>query len=123
MTQQYEKTHATTVIDAVDIQPHRFVSYGGGYASGAAGAGGLTDALGVSESEARVGEALSVVTGFSYLVEAGESIPAGQHVKPGTDGRAMIGTITDRCGIALGAAAAAGEVIEVRVLVHMHPVS
>jgi hypothetical protein len=123
MSTQYEKTHATTVIATTAILPNRFVSYAGGYASGAVGAGGLPDVIGISETGAEIGEAVSVVTAYSYPVEAGGEIAVGNHVKPGVAGRAVVGSLTDRCGIALQAAGAAGGVIEVRLLPHVHPAS
>jgi len=123
MGKQYDKQHAVTAIAAADLVANRFISYGGAYAVGTAGAGGLTDAAGVSEYGAKTGEAFSVVTGYSYLVEAGEAITLGAFVKPGTDGKAAVGSITDHCARALEAASESGQLIEVRLLPHVHPTS
>ncbi|VFR54782.1 hypothetical protein BRI6_1101 [plant metagenome] len=121
MNQQYDKRHAVTLIAAVALAANRFASYGGGYASGAAGAGGLTDSVGVTEYEAKAGEAVSAVTSYSYLVEASVAIPKGVFVKPGADGKAAVGSITDHCGRALEAATAEGQLVEVQILPHVHP--
>ena len=118
MSSQYEKTHATTVIAAVDLLPNRFVALNGQYAP-ATSTGGLTDVVGVSETEARQGEAVSVVTGYSYPVELGVAVTIGEYLKPGTDGMADVGTVGDRCAIALEAGAA-GDVIEAHLLQHIH---
>jgi len=121
MGRQYDKQHAVTLVAAAALAANRFVAYDGDYADGAAGAGGATDAVGVSEYAAEIGEAVSVVTGYSYLVEAGDVITANAFVKPGTDGKAIAGTITDNCGRALEAAAGAGQLIEVQLQPHVHP--
>ncbi|MDR2208822.1 MAG: hypothetical protein LBE22_07630 [Azoarcus sp.] len=115
---QYEKTHATTVIAAADLLPNRFVALNGNYAP-ATSTGGLTDVVGVTESEARQDEAVSVVTGYSYLVELGATVTIGAYLKPGTNGLAAIGAADDRCAIAMEAGAA-GDVIEARLLQHLH---
>lgn len=121
MGRQYDKQHATTIIATAALLPNRFIGFGGAYAVGTAGAGGLTDAAGVSETAAAVGDALSVVTGYSYTVVAGGPITKGAFIKPGTDGKAVAGSITDNCGRALEAAAADGDLIEVRLQPHIHP--
>lgn len=121
MSRTYDKQHATTVVLTADVEAQRLVSFGGGYPSGAAGAGGLTDAQGVAEYAGKTGEAISVVTGYSALVVAGGAIDAGAFVKPGTDGKVVAGTIADHCGRAVEAAGGDGAVIEVIVLPHVHP--
>lgn len=120
---QFDKQHAVTVVLAATVVSCRFISFGGGYASGAAGAGGLTDCQGVSEVAGEADTAISVVTGYSYLVEAGGAITAGAFVKPGTDGKAVAGTIADNCGRAVSAAGADGDLIEVILQPHIHPTS
>ena len=121
MGRQYDKQHATTLVATAALAANRFASYGGGYASGVAGAGGSSDACGVTEHAVEVGEAVSVVTGYSYLVEAGATFAAGAFVKPGADGKAVVGTITDHCARALEAATAIGQLVEVRLMPHVHP--
>lgn len=121
MRLQYNKMHATTAVATAIIAANRFVSYAGAHAS--ATAGGAADAQGVSETGAAVGQAVSVVTGYSCLVEASAPIADNAFVKPAADGsgRAVTGSMTDHCGRALAAATAEGQLIEVEVLTHRHP--
>ncbi len=121
MGRTYDKQHASTVVLTADVEAQRLVSFGGGYPSGAAGAGGLTDAQGVAEFAGLTGDAISVVTGYSALVTAGGAIDAGAFVKPGASGKVVAGTITDHCGRAVDAASGDGVVIEVILLPHVHP--
>ncbi|MCK9987644.1 MAG: hypothetical protein AzoDbin1_04116 [Azoarcus sp.] len=121
MGRQYDKQHATTVIAAVAIAANRFVAYNGGYASGAAGAGGATDSRGVGENAAAIGEPVSVITGHTALVEAGATFAVHAFVKPGADGKAVAGAITDQCGRALEAATAIGQLVEIEITPHVHP--
>lgn len=114
---QYDKQHAVTTVATVILAAHRFVAYDGGYPTAA---GGAKDCQGVSETSAQPGEALPVVTGYSYLVEAAEAIPFGSLVKPDATGRAAVGSAADHCGRALGTATAAGQLIEVQLYKHMH---
>ena len=114
---QYDKTHAVTLVATAALAAHRFVAYDGGYPSIA---GGAKDCQGVSESAAEAGDALSVVTGYSYLVEAEAAIAFGAYVKVGTNGMAVVGTAADHCGRALGAATQAGQLIEVQLYKHVH---
>jgi uncharacterized protein DUF2190 len=120
---QYDKLHSITVVAVAALVANRFISFGGDFASGAAGAGGATDSCGVSESDAAIGEAVSVVTSYSAIVEAGGAIAAGAFVKPGTSGKAVTGSITDNCGRATEAAGGAGELLEVILQNHVHPTS
>lgn len=121
MGRQYDKQHAVTLIATAALAANRFASYGGAYAAGAAGAGGATDALGVTEHAAEIGEAVSVVTGYSYLVEAEATFAAGAFIKPGASGKAAAGSITDHCARALEAATAVGQLVEVAIVEHVHP--
>ena len=66
MNRQFDKRHAVTVVAAADIAPYRFVSYGGQPAA-AAPDKPLKESQGISETGAKAGEALSVVTGYSYI--------------------------------------------------------
>lgn len=117
---QYEKTHATTVALTAAVLANRLISFNGGYASGAVGAGGLTDCQGVSESEGPAGGAISVVTAYSYPVMAGGAISKGDFIKPGADGKAVEGSMADHCGIALEDAAD-GQLFEAVIRPHVHP--
>lgn len=114
---QFDKQHAITVVATAALAAHRFVAYDGGYPSVA---GGAKDCQGVSETSAEVGDALPVVTGYSYLVEAEAAIAFGVLVKVGTDGKAITGSAADHCGRALGAATQAGQLIEVQLYKHVH---
>ncbi len=114
---QYNKTHAITLVATAALAACRFAAYDGGYPSVA---GGAKDAQGVTETVAEVGDAVSVITGYSALVEAEAAIAFGVLVKVGTDGKAIAGTLADHCGRALGAATAAGQLIEVQLYKHVH---
>lgn len=114
---QYDKQHATTAVATVALSAHRFIAYDGGYPTAA---GGAKDCQGISETSAQPGEALPVVTGYSYLVEAAEAIGFGDLVKPDATGRAAVGSAADHCGRALGSATAAGQLIEVQLYKHVH---
>ena len=117
---QFDKVHATTVIATAAITAHRFVSYGGAPAP-AAPASGLQDCQGIAEESAAAGEAVSVVTSYSYLVEASAPVAQGDYLKPAADGsgRAAVGTDTDHCARALSAAAA-GQLVEAQIVPHVH---
>lgn len=117
MAQTYDKQHAVTVKVTASIKGRRFIAYDGGYATSA---GGAKDSFGVAEFDAEPNDVVAVVTGFSYLVEAGEAIAAFDFVKPGVNGVAMKGTATDHCGRALADQGAAGKPVEVQILPHRH---
>lgn len=121
MKSQFEKTHATTRIATAAVTGNRFVGYNGAHASPSAGAG--ADSAGVAEAAAASGQAIPVVTRYSYPVEASAAIAQYAFVKPAADGsgRAVTGSMTDHCGRALEAAGGAGEFIEVEILEHVHP--
>ena len=108
---------AVTVLAAIALAAHRFVSNDGNYASAVGGAG--RDMLGVSETDATVGESLSVVVSHSYPVEAAAVIAQWSYVKPDADGRAVVGSLADHCGVAM-TAAQVGELVEVRLVAHRH---
>lgn len=115
---QYDKQHAITMVATTALAAHRFIAYDGGYPSAA---GGAKAVQGVSETSAQAGEALSVVTSYSYLVEAAAAIAFGQLVKPDASGKAVVGSLTEHCARALGAATQAGQLVEVQLLPHVHP--
>lgn len=121
MSAQFDKVHATTVIATAAITANRFVSYEGKPAA-TLPTTGLGDSQGIAEESAAIGDAVSVVTGYSYLVEASAAISAGAYVKPAADGsgKAMTGSLTDHCARALGAATAAGQLVEVQITEHVH---
>jgi hypothetical protein len=114
---QHEKIHATTVTLTAAVAARRFIGYDGAHATSA---GGVHDAIGVSETEGQAGEAISVITGWSAVVEAGGAVARGACVKPDASGRAVAGATDETCGRALEAAAAAGALIEVEIYRHVH---
>ena len=114
---QFDKTHAVTIVATAAIAAYRFVAYDGGYPTAT---GGAKDVQGISESAAESGNAFSAVTGYSYLVEAGAPVAFGELVKPDLVGKAVPGAAADHCGRALGAAAQAGQLIEVQIYKHIH---
>jgi hypothetical protein len=116
---QFDKSDAVTVVATAPVSVHRFIAYDGTHATSA---GGAKDAQGVSEYGGVAGDAISVVTEYSYLVEASEVIAFGAYVKPATDGsgKAAVGAVDEHCGRALGAATAVGQLIEVEIVKHQH---
>jgi len=116
---QYDKQHAITLVAAANLAAARFIGYDGNYATGA---GGVHDAQGVSEAPAPLGYALPCITHYSALVEASEPIALGDWVTVASDGsgRAAVGSSANHCGRALGQASAAGQLLEVQVLAHVH---
>ena len=118
---QFDKCHASTVAAAAPLLAHRFVSYEGKHAS-AAPAAAEQESQSLSETAAAPGETVSVVTGYSFLAEAAEAIAFGAYVKPAADssGKAAKDSASDHCDRALGAAAQAGDLIEVQLLHHVH---
>ncbi|POS08033.1 DUF2190 domain-containing protein [Burkholderia gladioli] len=117
---QYDKQHATTVVATARIEANRFVGYDGTHATSA---GGVHDSQGISEFAADIGEATSVVTGYSYLVQlgTGANVAFGDLLKPAADGSgtAIVGDGAEYCARALGAGVA-GDLIEVEIDQHMH---
>lgn len=123
MARQHDKQHATTVILTEAVPACRFVSYSGKAASQAARTYDIDDCCGVTEYGGSAGQAVSAITGYSALVEAGEAITAGVLVTSGTGGVAMVGSNLDHVGRALADAAAAGRFLEVQLLDPEHPIS
>lgn len=111
---QYDKQHSVTIVAAAPLEAHRFVSYAGGYPI--MSNGGQDSVQGVSEAAADTTEAVSLITSYSALVESAEAISFGQMVASDPSGRATLGSSAYCCGRALGAATAAGQLIEVQVL-------
>lgn len=117
---QADVRHATTIEAQADLATYRLVAFDGTYATSA---GGAKDFQGVSQSAALTGQALALTTHYSELVEASVAIALGAYIKPAADGsgRAAVGTIADHCGRALGTAAAAGQLFEMKICQHVHP--
>lgn len=116
---QYDKVHAVTIVATAAVAAARFIGYDGTHATSA---GGVHDAQAITETAGDAGDAVSCITGYSGLVEASAAIAFGDYVKPAADGsgRAAVGTLTDHCGRALGAASGAGELVEVERVRHVH---
>lgn len=114
---QYDKQHSVTLEATAALAANRFVAYDGAYPSAA---GGARASQGVTVTEAPIGAAVEVVTGYSYLVQAGAAIPFGSLVAPDATGQAVVGTLANHCGRALGAATQAGQLIEVQIYRHVH---
>lgn len=110
MGKQYDKQHAVTVIATAAIVANRFVGFDGAHATSA---GAAHDAQGISESDAGIGQAVSVITDYSGIVEAGEAFAQHAFVKADANGKAITGTATDYCGRALEASSGAGAFVEV----------
>lgn len=119
---QFDKTHAVTIIAIAVLAAHRFVAYDGDYPV-TIGAVGASDVQGVTEHAAEIGEAVSAITGYSALVEASVAIAFGDFVTTDATGKAAVGTTANYCGRALSAATAAGQLIEVQLLAHVHPIA
>ena len=115
---QHQKRFALTMVAVAALVANRFVAYDGTYATSA---GGAKDSQGVTENDAAIGDALSVVTDYSYPVEASAAVAFGDYIKPAADGtgRAAVGAIGDHCGRALGAAAV-GQLFECQIVQHAH---
>lgn len=116
---QHNKCDAVTLVATVAIVANRMIGYDGAYATSA---GGVKDSQGVSEFDAPIGGAFSVVTEYSYPVLASVTVAFGDYIKPAADGsgQAAIGTIGDHCGRALGGCTA-GQLFEMQVVQHAHP--
>ncbi len=117
MGKQYDKQHAVTVIAAAAISANRFVAFDGTHADST---GGARDAQGISESDAAIGQPVSVITGYSGVVEAGGAFAQFAFVKADANGKAIAGTATDYCGRALEASSGAGAFVEVMPLPVRH---
>ena len=118
--QQFDDQHSITTVAQTVLAVNRFISFDGNYATSA---GGAKDSQGISKQAADVaGNAIPVVTSYSYLVEAGETFAQFAFVKPDTGGtgKAVTGTATENCGRALGASTAIGQLVEIQITKHVH---
>jgi hypothetical protein len=115
---QFDKTHAVTLVAQSAIAAHTFVGYDGNPATSAAG---VHDSQGIAEFDAIAGDALTVVTRYSYLVVAGAAIAFGDYLKPAADGsgKAIVGAAGEHCARALGTAVA-GQLVEAQLVQHLH---
>lgn len=108
----HDKRHSVSVIAASAVSAKRLVSYSAMHATSPA------LVRGVSEYAAAAGRGVSLITAYSAEVEAAEAISPGSYVRPSLDGtgRAINGDQYASCGIALSSAAAAGDLLEVRLV-------
>lgn len=111
MSQQSVSLLTLTLTAAGAIAANRFVT-----ATGAqTGADG--NAVGVAATAAALGERFPVVVKGTAIVEAGAAISAGATLKSDASGRAIAwATSGAKVGVALEAATAAGQFIEVLLL-------
>lgn len=109
MSYSFRPAHILSIKSAGAISAHRFVTATG------AQAGADANTFGVSlASAAGAGEQVPVIVLGTATVEAGAAISAGATVKSDASGRAIPwATAGAKVGIALEAAAGAGEMIEV----------
>ncbi len=85
----YRIERATKVKASVDLVKHRFVGYDGAYAKKD------KPCLGISESNGKSGDWITIVNGGSYLLEVESNVTVGQELTAGTDGKAKIATGKD----------------------------
>ncbi|CAM5459582.1 hypothetical protein TMEC54S_03523 [Thauera mechernichensis] len=105
MSRNYDKLHSRSIIASAPVPAHRFVNRAGG-------AGG-DDVVGVSESPCTPGQTITVITGYSAIVETAAAIAQGDLVDSDAAGRAVVAA-----GLGLGvaeSAAPAGGRVEVRL--------
>lgn len=117
---QFDRHHAVTMLAQADLAANRLAAYDGTYATSA---GGGKDAQGVTQFAALTSQPVSVTTKYSELVEASAAIAQFDWIKPAADGtgRAAVGSRTDNCGRALGAASGAGVLFEMQIHKHVQP--
>lgn len=113
----HQKEDAVTVVLTSNVESNRLIGFDGSYATSA---GNGHDVQGVSEYAGVIGDAIAVVTEYSYIVDVAEPIPLHAYVKPAADGsgRAAVGTATNNCGIAI---AVSDTQIELAIQRHIHP--
>ncbi len=118
MNLQFDARHSATVTYTAPVAKYRFVSWAGAHATDAAAVQGISELAGPA------GRAGSLVTSYSYVVEAAGAIPAGSSVAPSGDGtgRAVVAG-SGGCGRAITAAAAAGDLVTVVMQLGGAPVS
>jgi hypothetical protein len=111
MSQQFRPVQTLTVIAAGALPANRFVTFGGALPS----ANG--NAFGVANSQAvNAGDKVPVITLGTALVTAGGAITAGSVVATDANGQAVTWSTGAKVGIALDAATASGQLIEVLLL-------
>ncbi|MBF0424817.1 MAG: DUF2190 family protein [Magnetococcales bacterium] len=107
MSQQSFQLLSLTVVATTAIVGNRFVTIGGAQA----GQGG--DAFGAALTAASIGDAMAVATIGTAILEAGAAINIGDPLQSDALGRAVPQTNGLRLAIALQAATATGQTVEV----------
>lgn len=99
-----------TVVATAAITTNTLVTIGGAVAAAAG------TALGVADTAAAIGQAVSVSVVGTALVTAGAAIAAGAAVEVGAAGSAVTRVTGVTVGRALSAAAAAGDLVEILLI-------
>jgi hypothetical protein len=99
-----------SVLATVAITAERFVTAAGAPAA----AGG--NAIGASKSDAAVGELFPTIAVGTAIVVAGGAVAANAYVEVGADGKAVTQDTGPAVGVALSAATADGDRIEVLII-------
>lgn len=108
-----QNTQPLTVSVAAPVTRDRFVKWAAGGVVPGAAATDLVCGVASESGDGTKSIGIKRLVGV-YEVEAGVAIAAGQNITCGADGRAAIAAAGNRlCGVAITAAAAAGEVITV----------
>ena len=106
---QHRPILSLTLTASAAVKPHRAVSTSGAHVSTAG-----NEAFGVAEYGAKAKETFAVITLGTAKVEAGAAISKGGDIMADANGKAIAKTTAGkRLGIALQAASASGDVIEV----------
>ncbi len=119
MGQQFTAVLSITGVATGTVNAQRFVKPSGasGQNPGVAQSGAGENALGVARYAAAATEKTTVDIIGTAVVEAGAAVTCGDTVKSDASGRAITWVTSGaRLGIALEAAGAAGQFIEVRLL-------
>lgn len=111
MSKQNISLLTLTLVAAGTIASNRFVT------PGAAQAGADANTIGVTRSDAVVGDKIPVDVLGTAIVEAGAAVAVGATLKSDASGRAITwATSGAKVGLALEAATAAGQFIEVLLI-------
>jgi hypothetical protein len=103
-------TLTLTVTAAGAITAHRFVKFNTQCVAD-------ENSIGVARSAAATGEKVPVDVHGTVIVEAGAAVAAGATLKPDASGRAITWAASGaKIGLALSAASAAGDMIEVLLI-------
>lgn len=110
MSKQAYPLLALTVVAAAALTKHRFVTHAGAVPAAAA------RAFGVARTDAEIGDPTTVDVLGTAVVEAGAAIALGALVEIDATNRAVTRSAGVTVGVALQAAGAAGDFIEVLLI-------